>query len=401
MPQTSNPPFDMIIVDEAQDLSPCQFDMLAPGVLHDSPHPEADGHPLNPTIYFIGDSCQQIYGWRGATGDAFLPPFQPKTAASFTLTEAFRFGPEVAAVASSLLRFKGVDGAVLKGKGPSARVFRTARAPQNSPIVRLLEGGGSQATEMDLRQLVNRFRGHGALTVLCRTNKGMSGMLLSSALRLGADMPSWFIKGGGGAAKSLSPKSVLPYVRLYYGEGSLRLPGAMEAFTNWEDLRLWAEAGETNSVLLMMELVEEWERIGKGKLLAGLEAAACRRAEAEGGAEVVFVSAHGAKGLEFPVVLLADDFRCPYCRSEEGKWELLTPELLQTPYYREESNLLYVAVTRAQKVPIATVQRPSAAVDAPPSYPPLSLPSRWPSEIRLLGFLRIAVPPCCADPSRC
>ena len=65
----------------------------------------------------------------------------------------------------------------------------------------------------------------------------------------------------------------------------------------------------------------------------------------------MFISVHTAKGLEFPVVLMADDFRCPYRWDKELRsWRLLELEGMALPYHREESNILYVALTRAQRV---------------------------------------------------
>lgn len=55
--------------------------------------------------------------------------------------------------------------------------------------------------------------------------------------------------------------------------------------------------------------------------------------------EIKYSTAHKSKGLEYDIVLLADDFPSPV--NDEGNWVGLT---------RDEQNLLYVAATRAKDV---------------------------------------------------
>jgi superfamily I DNA/RNA helicase len=57
--------------------------------------------------------------------------------------------------------------------------------------------------------------------------------------------------------------------------------------------------------------------------------------------EIVLSTAHKAKGLEFPIVILADDF---LPRSSDSPLEQLSLD-----EHRENLNILYVATTRATK----------------------------------------------------
>ena len=57
--------------------------------------------------------------------------------------------------------------------------------------------------------------------------------------------------------------------------------------------------------------------------------------------EIILSTAHKAKGLEFPIVILADDF---LPRSSDLTLEQLSPD-----EHRENLNILYVATTRATK----------------------------------------------------
>ena len=365
--RTKNQPYDVIIVDEAQDLSPCQFDMLAQGVLPNSPHQHvrpggsSARQRLRPTMYFIGDPCQQIFGWRGARANAFHSLFQAAAERNFTLKESFRFGPEVADIASRILYLKGMDVA-LTGRGPRAEVLHTCRldwksAPFHGAHVELWSGPGEEPETASLKELAERFRHQRRaggwlqpFVVLCRTNKAIASILLHSALSLGGSLPKWFIKGK--KKDLLQPSIMKQYVDLYNGRGCLKLKRSGPEFESWSELREWAEAGDSVDVLIKMSMVEDWEGSqGAGKLMEALEGAKQRSVGSEEDAELMLVTVHQAKGLEYPVVLLADDFQCPYIKDQmSGSFRLLLPEELATPHYKEESNLLYVAATRAQRV---------------------------------------------------
>ena len=65
-------------------------------------------------VFFVGDAVQTIYQFRGsnqtnmvhlqATLNHLLPPiYENKTLTCLTLTQSFRFGPNIAAVANVLL----------------------------------------------------------------------------------------------------------------------------------------------------------------------------------------------------------------------------------------------------------------------------------------------------------
>ncbi len=85
---------DYILVDEAQDINPVLL-----GVLRQVQCP----------VVYVGDPYQQIYEWRGAVNamEAISSPHR------VLLSRSFRFGPEIAAAATRVLR-------TLKAKSASA-----------------------------------------------------------------------------------------------------------------------------------------------------------------------------------------------------------------------------------------------------------------------------------------
>jgi hypothetical protein len=81
--------FDYILLDEAQDTTPCVWDIMSRQQCRK---------------IVVGDEHQAIYQWRGSI-DALK---MVREADHFYLTQSFRFGPQLASLASLLLRrFKG------------------------------------------------------------------------------------------------------------------------------------------------------------------------------------------------------------------------------------------------------------------------------------------------------
>lgn len=82
-------PYDFLMVDEAQDTN---------GVLAGLVRRQSENEVQ---VIVVGDSSQQMYRWRGA-GD-FLTEF--KAPNRLSLTQSFRFGPEIAHEANNWLRY--------------------------------------------------------------------------------------------------------------------------------------------------------------------------------------------------------------------------------------------------------------------------------------------------------
>ena len=96
--------FQFVIVDDAQDMTPCQAHLFW-------------GNPsvrFNRAIYLFGDKCQQLYQFRGAS-HSFQDSWR-ETPNKYTLTGSFIFGTSIAEVASRILR--AVDCDELLGRHP-------------------------------------------------------------------------------------------------------------------------------------------------------------------------------------------------------------------------------------------------------------------------------------------
>src|SRR5690606_15471961 len=72
--------YDVIAVDEAQDLNPCVEAILK------AQNQSLGPHDLKTQIIYVGDSCQSINGWNGAVNAMANAP-----GARLFLTQSFRF----------------------------------------------------------------------------------------------------------------------------------------------------------------------------------------------------------------------------------------------------------------------------------------------------------------------
>ncbi len=85
-------PYDIILVDEAQDVTPCMMDIVL---------------RQNGCKVFVGDTYQQIYGWNGAVDS--LEHARELGGKVFYLTQSFRCPKPVAAIADKYLRLLGAS----------------------------------------------------------------------------------------------------------------------------------------------------------------------------------------------------------------------------------------------------------------------------------------------------
>jgi len=96
--------YDVVLVDEAQDLNGVTLRLLR--------RAQASGA----AVVYVGDPHQHIYSFNGCRNA--LASLQ--TEARFRLTRSFRFGHELAAAASKLLRLKGELVPVVRRSAPPA-----------------------------------------------------------------------------------------------------------------------------------------------------------------------------------------------------------------------------------------------------------------------------------------
>ncbi|CAB9500169.1 F-box DNA helicase [Seminavis robusta] len=317
--------FQFVLVDEAQDLTPCQADLFwgDPGVRQGR------------AIYLFGDRYQQLDRFRGAS-DSFHQMWQ-LTAHKYNLTGSFRFGSNIAKLASL----------VLKVVGGEELVGRALHAGQ----VHNDEGFGNRGV------------------VLCRTNQGLYRYLffneptrwcfLDGSRRPVPDPPKWTFDLESFLAvapkygyqdddhtfwyKDEEYRCFLAVAPEYsYQNDDHRFRYKDEVFSSIEEIKSFLDDEGDSDLNKSFHLLLFLKRQGKSlrDFISSIQRSFC---PLEGDPDefpgVVLSTVHKAKGLEFSRVLVFDDF-------DFGRIiNSTTSKVCQD----DEANILCVAVTRAKE----------------------------------------------------
>lgn len=265
-------PADFLLLDEAQDTNPVVEQVFT----------AQRGHAQ---LVMVGDSAQAIYGWRGARD--VMTGFD---GTALTLTQSFRFGPDLAAEAN---RWLAIADAPIRLDG--TRAIPTELGPVDHPDA-----------------------------VLCRTNVGA----MAEVIKLLAAGRRVALAGGGEALRALATAA------RDLTEGRRTWHPELVLFPTWGELREYAEHDPAGHDLL--PLVDQH---GPDALLAAVGQLAH-----EHHAEVTVSTAHKAKGREWPTVKIADDFTPPKDRQDKDD----SGRPLPGPIDDAEARLAYVAVTRTR-----------------------------------------------------
>ncbi len=274
-----------ILMDEAQDSNPVTIDI----VLRQRDHGAG--------IILVGDPFQQIYEWRGAV-DAMTKIDCP----ALYLTKSFRFGPRVASVANKLL----------------GTFF-----PDVKPII---------GHDIDDRLVENH--GDAPRTIICRTN---------SELFRSADFAAASGKHVGvvGVLKFENFMDKIQDVyHLYKGNRHLIKEKQTAFFRSYADLVKFAQDRLDPDLSSRVNIVNDYN-VRIPEVLERIRRASVGGPES---AQVLLVTGHSAKGLEWDNVSLASDF-AELFDDACVPFSTLGPETIE----RGEINLLYVASTRAKR----------------------------------------------------
>jgi len=277
-------PAEYVLFDEAQDADPVIMSII--------------GNQRDCQLVVVGDTAQAIYEWRGAINAMAKFPGD-----RLTLSRSFRFGPAVAEEAN---RWLDLLDAPLRLQG-------------HDPIP-------SRVTDEDVEPDA----------ILCRTNAGAMTAVMKS---LAAGRRTALVGGGGeirrlaAAAASLKAGAPCEHPELF-------------AFQNWAEVQEYVDQDEGGSDLrTMVKLIDDYgpdalinavdqlvDEPGRGLRLP--------MALTDPVPDVIVSTAHKAKGREWPIVEIGQDFYPPK-RRDDGTLHEPDPA---------EVRLAYVATTRAKLV---------------------------------------------------
>lgn len=301
-------PYDYILFDEGQDASAAMLDVFL---------------KQKAVKVIVGDTHQQIYGWRYAVNSLEKVGFT-----TYHLSTSFRFAQDIANLAMGILDWKHHLGA-------------------HEPVV--IKGGGNGTRK-------------GSKATIARTNLG----LLLRAITFVTEHPEveriYFEGNLHSYTYADEGTSLYDVLDLQSGRRTAIRDPLVQQMKDLDELEDYIEKTGDVQLGMMVEIVKEYgPRIpALIKTLKEKHVADADRARAE----MVFSTVHRSKGMEYDAIQLVDDFITEATLErlkEEGAKEG-APDVARLS---EEINLLYVAVTRTR----STIRLPDVLLpkDLPPS----------------------------------
>lgn len=316
--QLSNPKlnYDYILFDEGQDASQAMLDVFL---------------KQKAIKVIVGDTHQQIYGWRYAVNSLEKADFT-----TFNLSTSFRFSQDIANLAMEILKWKS-----------------HIHEYKHIPII-----GKGNSKEVKTK------------AVLARTNLG----LLLKAIQYVTEKKEvkyiYFEGNINSYTYADEGASLYDVLNLYNDKHYLIKDKLIKAMKDLNELDGYTEKAEDVQLAMMVEIVREYGN-QIPNIIKAIKKKHVENDEKEK-AEVIFSTVHRCKGMEYDAIHVVNDFiteeKLKRVNQEKKKVELNTAKL------NEEINLLYVAVTRARyKIYIPKTLMPS---EFPPS-----------SQIQVMGVL--------------
>lgn len=283
--------YNAIFVDEAQDCNPAMLSLVL-------------SQPCAKLL--VGDPHQQIYAFRRAVDALSSVP----ATHTFCLTQSFRFGPEIGFVASCALE-------VLKGVSDKTIVGTEASGSIHGPL-------------------------SGQVAVLARSNLVLFNMAVDIVCNGGFEQLGLsHVRGafvGGIAGYGFQQILDIYYLKYRPDEASSMVQDPfVKRFASYAQLHRYAKTVEDIDLCSKLTFVDDHGH----DVPRYVQALRLRCSGDEQLANVVFSTAHKAKGLEFDTVFMADDFYT----GDIGQPQ----HVARTQERLEEYHVLYVAVTRARR----------------------------------------------------
>lgn len=290
--QLSNPvlSFDTILFDEGQDASAAMLDVFLKQVA---------------TKVIVGDTHQQIYGWRYAVNSLEQVDFK-----TYHLSSSFRFGKDIATFAMESLDLKHY----LEKCVPVA-----------------IEGHGKS------KQLKSQ-------AIIARTNLGLLLKAITYIRSIQAGMKIYFEGNINSYTYAEEGASLYDVLNLYNYKHDMIRDALVKSMKNMVELEEYIKKTEDSQLGMMVEIVKEYGN-DIYDLIRDIKLKQVENDEKEK-ADMVFSTVHRCKGMEYDIVYLANDF----LTEEQLKKVINEKELTALHKARliEEINLLYVAITRAK-----------------------------------------------------
>ena len=291
--QLSNPKlnYDYILFDEGQDASAAMLDVF---------------FKQKATKVIVGDTHQQIYGWRFAINSLEKADFK-----TFNLSTSFRFSQEIANLAMEVLKWKkhlGIEAPFqINGKGTAGKIKSKA--------------------------------------VVARTNLGLLLKAIEYVTEKKKVKNIYFEGNISSYTYADEGASLYDVLNLYNRKHRLIRDKLIKEMKDIEELEEYIDKTEDVQLGMMVEIVKEY-----GNQIPSIIKAIKEKHidnDDKENAEMIFSTVHRCKGMEYDAIQIANDF------ISEEKLEKLVTDInkddLSVRKLNEEINLLYVAITRAKR----------------------------------------------------
>ena len=294
--------FDYILFDEGQDASPAMLDIFL---------------KQSATKIIVGDTHQQIYGWRFAVNSLEKVEFS-----TLNLSTSFRFSQDIANLANKVIEWKAhfakYDPVLISGKGLS----------QEKKI---------KAT-------------------LARTNLGLLLKAIEFVTETKNNKRIYFEGNINSYTYADDGASLYDVLNLYNGNQNRVRDKLIQSMNSMYELEEYITKTEDVQLGMMVEIVKEY-----GNEIPGIIKSIKERHidnDDKEKADMIFSTVHRCKGMEYDSIQMVNDFI-----TEEKIKKIIeqTKEKdLNVAKINEEINLLYVAITRTKNV----IHIPEALVPA-------------------------------------
>ncbi|MBN1639153.1 MAG: AAA family ATPase, partial [Ignavibacteriales bacterium] len=292
--QLSNPKldYDYILFDEGQDASPAMLDVF---------------FKQKAIKVIVGDTHQQIYGWRWAVNSLERADYK-----TYFLSTSFRFEQDIANLAIEILKWKNhlfeQQPFEIIGKGKNDKIKTRA--------------------------------------VIARTNLGLLVMAIENVVENKKIKNIYFEGNINSYTYADEGASLYDILNLYNDDRKYIKDALIKQMKDMDELEDYIEKTEDMQLRMMADIVKKYGN-AIPEILRIIKSKHVENNEKEK-AQVVFSTVHRCKGMEYDEIELADDF-ITEARIEKMKTDFEEKGIeFDKEKINEEINLLYVAVTRAR-----------------------------------------------------
>lgn len=297
--------YDYILFDEGQDASAAMLDVF---------------FNQKATKVIVGDTHQQIYGWRYAVNSLEKANFE-----TFHLSTSFRFSQDIADLAMETLALK---------------------------------------TQISTYKAISIFgRGNAAVikskAILARTNLGLLLKAIKHIKEKKKVKHIYFEGNINSYTYADEGASLYDVLNLFNRKHYLIKDKLIKSMKDLNELEDYIDKTEDVQLAMMVEIVKEYGN-EIPEIINLLKKKHVDNNEREK-AEIIFSTVHRCKGMEYDTIELVDDFL-----SEEKLEKLIADKKnkeIDPAKLNEEINLLYVAITRTKN----SIHIPESLV--PPDFP--------------------------------